>query len=310
VARIMVTGTTGFVGGRVARRLTARGDEVHALVRTPSPVLAELGVHHHEGGLAAADADLLRGMDVVIHAAATAGPDLDAVRDVNTYGTRQVVRAAERAGVPRVVHVSTTSVYDLDALGDVEVGEDARLVTATAPADQHPASSAPPPYALTKAEAEREVAAAAAGGLSVAILRPPAVLGAGPTSTWGTRVPARLRDGEPVPRSAATTFGYVHVEDLVDAIVAAADGDAEVTVNVVGGHTTVGEYLAEVAALLPGEVSVPEDDPDASVWRGTYATDRLPAALGVRPTRTFAEAMAEIAASWAAGDPSEDTGGS
>lgn len=303
MARMFVTGTTGFVGGRVARRLVDRGDEVHAIVRTPSPTLEALGVVQHEGGLGDVDADLLRGCAAVLHVAATAGPDLDAVREVNTLGTRAVVDAAIAAEVPRLVHVSTTSVYDLERTGDVVVHEDAPLVTAGAA--QNPSSSAPPPYALTKAEAEHEALVAAEHGVAVAILRPPAVLGAGPTSTWGTRMPRRLLEGGPVPRSSATTLGFVHVEDLVDATVAAADSDAVVTANVVGGHSTVGAYLERVAAMLPGEVTVPEDEPGSGAWRGRYATDRLPATLGVTPSRTFELAMDEIAATWADGDPED-----
>jgi nucleoside-diphosphate-sugar epimerase len=48
-------------------------------------------------------------VDGIVHAAATAGPDLDAVRVVNRDGTRAVVDAALAAGVGRVVHVSTTA---------------------------------------------------------------------------------------------------------------------------------------------------------------------------------------------------------
>ena len=43
--RAFVTGATGFIGGRLARRLRDRGDEVVALVRSPERAaeLAQLG---------------------------------------------------------------------------------------------------------------------------------------------------------------------------------------------------------------------------------------------------------------------------
>lgn len=43
--RVFVTGATGFLGGRVARLLRQRGDDVVALVRSPSraAALGELG---------------------------------------------------------------------------------------------------------------------------------------------------------------------------------------------------------------------------------------------------------------------------
>jgi 2-alkyl-3-oxoalkanoate reductase len=302
--RIVVTGATGFVGGRVAARLRERGDDVLAIVRREDDGLAAAGVEQRIASLT--DQDELRasiegwdggGVHGVVHAAATAGPDLDAVRAVNRDGTRAVAEATHAAGVQRLVHVSTTSVYDLEALGDVEVDEAAPLVTAASWPD-----GAPVPYSLTKAEAELEVQRAAEAGLSAQVLRPPAVLGAGPTSTWGTRVPRRFRDGELPARPPADAFGFVHVEDLADAILASLDREATRTCNVVGGHTTWGEYLAALRRFLDGP-SATEAATSERPWRGRYATERLVGELGVRPNRSFDDAMDEIAASWAEGDP-------
>jgi nucleoside-diphosphate-sugar epimerase len=298
---IVVTGATGFVGGRIARRLHGQGTRVVALGRREDPALAELGVLQVVADLTDVD-DLgraLAGVEVsaIVHAAATAGPDLDAVRAVNRDGTRAVARAALALGGARLVHVSTTAVYDLDALGDVEVAEDAPLVTAASWPD-----ATVVPYALTKAEAEAEVVAAAAEGLSAQILRPPAVLGAGPTSTWGTRVPRRFRDGELPPRPPATTFGWVHVEDLVDAVLAAAGSERRETCNVVGGHRTFGDYLTALRAFLDAPAAADAASPEPP-WRGRYATGQLTSVLGVDPVRSFEDAMDEIAASWADGDP-------
>lgn len=298
MTRVVVTGATGFVGGRIARALRERGDEVVALVRTPSDELAGLGVDQPVVALddVAGATAAMQGADGVVHAAATAGPDLETARAVNTVGTRTLVDAALATGVPRFVHISTTSVYDRDAGGDGVLHEDAPLA-ADESAGPAPASSAGNPYAITKAEAEAEVARGGTQGLSVAILRPPAVLGAGPTSTWGTRMPERYRDGELPGIPPATTFGWVHVDDLVEAALVALGSDAEATVNVVGGHTTFGEYLAALRAFVPAPpaTAVASDD---EPWRGSYATNRLNEVFGVRPHRTFEAALDEIAAFW------------
>lgn len=296
--RVLLTGATGFVGGRIAARLRDRGDEVVAAVRTRSPDLERMGVEQLEVGLEVT-ADHLAGIDAIVHAAASVGPSMEDARTVNRDGTRRLCAAALAAGTARLVHISTTSVYDLDAIGDGEVDEDAPL--ATERSGDSPAGGAGNPYSVTKAEAEAEVIDATARGLSTTILRPPAVLGSGPTSTWGTRVPRRMLEGNGPARHPETTFGFVHVEDLVDATLAALASDTRTTVNVVGGHTTVGTYVQAVADLLPGTVEHPEGD-DAP-WRGRYRTDRLTDHLGVRPTRTFDDAMAEIAESWRDGAP-------
>ncbi|HSK22246.1 MAG TPA: NAD-dependent epimerase/dehydratase family protein [Egicoccus sp.] len=297
MGRIVVTGATGFVGGRIARALRERDDEVVALVRTPSEGLAGLGIEQPVVALddVAGLTTALQGADGIVHAAATAGPDLETARTVNTVGTRSLVDAAMAAWCPRFVHVSTTSVYDRDASGDGLLDEDAPLAGADAAAA--PASSAGSPYAITKAEAEAEVARGGAQGLSVAILRPPAVLGAGRTSTWGTRMPERFRDGELPAIPPATTFGWVHVDDLVEAALVALDSDAQATVNVVGGHTSFGEYLAALREFVPAPPATAAASDDQP-WRGSYATHRLPEVFGFRPNRSFAAALAEIAAFW------------
>jgi 2-alkyl-3-oxoalkanoate reductase len=297
VVRIAVTGATGFVGGRIAHRLADRGDDVVALVRRPAPDLEAAGITVTQVELGAITADHLDGVDAIVHAAAGIGPELDTARVVNRDGTRSVVDAALVAGTSRLVHISTTSVYDRDAVGDGAIAEDAALVTGTEGAPT--VSSSGSAYAITKAEAELEVQRGIAAGLCAAVLRPPAVLGAGRSSTWGTKVPQRVLDGEPVPGPRASTFGFVAIDDLVDATLAALGSTLIDTVNVVSGHVEVGDYLDAVVALLPGDpVPEPADGPP---WRGTYTTDRLPARFEVVANRTFADAMAEIAASWADG---------
>lgn len=302
MARVLLTGATGFVGGRLAARTAALGHEVVAPVRRYDDHLATLGAEQHLGGFEAVTPALLADVEVVVHAAATAGPDLATAAAVNVEGTRRALQAAQEAGTPRFVHVSTTSVY-ADPSDDVRVvDEDAPLVAG----DDEDAS----PYARTKAEADRLLLAAGAGP-ALAILRPPAVLGAGATSTWGTRMPTAIAEGRGFPAPRARTFAFVHVEDLLDAIVAAAALDDTATpppagpapgeplvANVVGGHVTVGDYLDAVVDLLGHDV--PErPGTDEAAWTGRYATDRLPRLLGVAPHRSFRAGMAEIADAWA-----------
>ncbi|MGM0616875.1 MAG: NAD-dependent epimerase/dehydratase family protein [Actinomycetota bacterium] len=301
MARVLLTGATGFVGGRVAGRLLAWDHEVVAPVRTSSTDLTTLGAEQHLGGFDAVTPQLLADIEVIVHAAASAGPDLATATAANVDGTRRLWELGRRVGVPRFVHVSTTSVYAPHPDAPI-VDEDAPLVGD----DDEDAS----PYARTKAGAERLLLTAGTPS-ELTILRPPAVLGAGATSTWGRRVPAAIRDGRGFPQPRAATFAFVHVEDLVDAVLAAtgvgagADGEVAghrasgpIVANVVGGHVTVGDYLDAVVDLLPTEVAV-RPGTDEPAWTGRYATDRLPRHLGVAPHRSFRSAMDEIAADWA-----------
>jgi hypothetical protein len=110
--KALVTGATGFVGSHLAEALRRRGDEVTALVRSPSKAsaLGSLGVRLVPGDLD--DPGSLEraaeGQDVVFHVAG-----LLAARDEETFlrvtrdGTASLAAAAARARVGRFVYVSS-----------------------------------------------------------------------------------------------------------------------------------------------------------------------------------------------------------
>ncbi|MFF7438487.1 NAD-dependent epimerase/dehydratase family protein [Streptomyces sp. NPDC008122] len=113
--RILITGATGFIGGRVAATAAASAGpaRVRLLARRPLTPPAAPGVEVAPGDLR--DPDSLRraceGADVLIHCASAIGADEDLSRAVNDEGTRALVDAAVRAGVTRIVSLSTASVH-------------------------------------------------------------------------------------------------------------------------------------------------------------------------------------------------------
>src|SRR5215212_8275935 len=98
--RAFVTGGTGFIGGRVVRKLRERGDEVVALVREPARAsdLAAIGCELVEGDLGSVEAIRrgVAGCDAVFHIAAVykvgiPASERDAMRDANVQGTERVL---------------------------------------------------------------------------------------------------------------------------------------------------------------------------------------------------------------------------
>jgi uncharacterized protein YbjT (DUF2867 family) len=109
---VLVTGGTGFVGPRVVHALRERDKPVRALVRNPSDrsatTLAAWGAELVQGEMA--DRESLRraveGAEVVVHLVAIRqGRDED-FRQVMEEGTRELVAAAQEAGVRRFVLMS------------------------------------------------------------------------------------------------------------------------------------------------------------------------------------------------------------
>ena len=114
--KILVTGANGFLGSRVCKRLAENGLQVRAVVRRPGEAteLRHERIEEVEGNFAV-PGDALRvtkGIDVIIHCAATVGQDLDEARAINTTGTKSMVDAAINKGCKRFIHISTVAGYD------------------------------------------------------------------------------------------------------------------------------------------------------------------------------------------------------
>lgn len=116
---ILVVGGTGELGGRVVRRLRAKGQDVRCLVRwqTDDSLLRETGAEIVRGDLTNPPSlnAACRGVDTVIATASTlvrrlAGASTATIKRVDEEGMASLVAAAEEAGVKRFVYVSFSGV--------------------------------------------------------------------------------------------------------------------------------------------------------------------------------------------------------
>jgi nucleoside-diphosphate-sugar epimerase len=286
----LVTGVTGFVGSRIARRLRDEGWRVRGLVRThdPSPDLA--GIEQVEGDFTdpATARVSARGPRIVIHCAATGSPERELAERINVAGTRSMIDAALGNACERYIQISTGSVYQVEGLPVVD--EDSPLQERDAE-----------PYGATKAEGDRAVLESARGGLAATIFRPGAILGVHPTSTWAVKVPERIRtDPAGTTRPRSRTMPWVHVEDLVDAVLLALASKTAIgrVYNMVDEHTTWGEYADRVRSWL-GLPPQPEAEAGTPTpWKGHFDARGVRDDLGYAPRRTFAQGMEEAERFW------------
>lgn len=106
---VVVTGSAGRLGRAACRELAARGWQVRAFDRSPSPVGESVVADLAD---AAAVAAVLRGADALVHLAATPDDDDFAARLLpdNLLGLHNVIEGAKAAAVPRVVLASSGQV--------------------------------------------------------------------------------------------------------------------------------------------------------------------------------------------------------
>ncbi len=251
---IAITGVGGFIGARLAalapeRGLRARGLDLDA--RAVARAQAA-GVDARVGDVTdpAAAAWLCDGAAVVAHTAAVVFEDGPmAVFDrVNVGGTRVVAEAVSQARVPCFVHLSSVMVYGFDY--PPEVTEDG----------PYPGRETNP-YCVTKLRSEGAAMVAHGGGTRVVIVRPGDVYGAG-SIPWVVRPLELMRQGLFVlPDGGGGVFNHVHVDDLVEAMLLAAERDVGgLPINVCDGvPTTFREYFGRLAAHagLPAPRSLP-----------------------------------------------------
>lgn len=243
--RVAITGATGFLGGRLAHRLAARGNGILAFGRD-----AAKGLELERNGISfcrldlqeKVTPDLLAEVDVFVHAAAlsSAWGSVEAFRSANVAGTERALLLARRMGAKRFVFISSPSVTF--AFGDrSNVREDDPL---------------PPPvnaYAASKVAAEALVRQAC--DLHPVILRPRAIYGRGDTALLPRLVRAARTGPLPLIRSGLAVTQLTHVEDAVSAIVAAIDAPDDFkggTYHVAGPDVLPIRTIADAACRRAG----------------------------------------------------------
>ncbi|HWD52648.1 MAG TPA: NAD-dependent epimerase/dehydratase family protein [Acidimicrobiales bacterium] len=294
---VLVTGATGLAGANICKLLIERGDRVRALARETAdtePIVA-LGVEVVTGDVT--DADAVRraaaGSDAAIHCAALLGGASQNLADfeaVNIGGTRNVLDAAEAAGMRRVVAVSTGTFFDTAGGLDRE----------DAPVSKEPSSD---PYTVTKMAAFLDAMSRAANGQDVVSTHPGAIFGPSPVASnalgrtsFNRVLMSALR--QRIDRYLKFPVSWVFAEDIARGCILALDkgvagerymldGRPEDVVSVANACNRI----CQLAGLDHHVVDVdPSDDPElAEVFGPTLVAIATKAAAGGPGRRSLAD---------------------
>lgn len=248
-SRILVTGSTGFIGARLCERLTVDYKLAYrALVRNfaRAPRIARLAADMVRGDIDDLESldRALDGCDTVVHLAYSDGPQ-----------TRRLLRACRKRGIQRFVHMSSIAVHGVNP-GPESAREE------TAPIGHYPGEE----YSNMKAAAERAVQAAIGQGLRAVILRPTIVYG--PYGPFVTSIvdAARERGVLTLLDEGRGVCNSVYVDDVCDAIRAALESDRAlgsaffVTADRAVTWRDFNLAFAEMVVPLPRIVSVRSDE--------------------------------------------------
>ncbi|MDP3975300.1 MAG: NAD-dependent epimerase/dehydratase family protein [bacterium] len=216
----LITGGSGFLGCHLAEELLKRGQAVRtfdvAAMEEPG-LIGQVDVRLGDVREEKAVRDALRGVDVVIHAAAALPlASRSDIFSTNVEGTRTVLRQARDLNIPRVVHISSTAVYGIPKKHPIQEGDPLVGVG-------H--------YGESKIQAEQVAEWFRQQGMVVPVIRPKTFIGSGRLGVFqilfdwvqkGARIP--------IIGSGKNRYQLLEVKDLVAAILLAAEGD-EAKVN-------------------------------------------------------------------------------
>jgi UDP-glucose 4-epimerase len=289
--RVLVTGSSGFLGAAVVHDLLARGDTVVGFdTQAGEPSAADGRFVPITGDITAAkqvtQAVVEHEPDAVIHCAAIVSV-LSSVGDpvrvarVNIEGSLNVFEAMRLGKVKRCIHISSEEAYGAFRADRID--------------ETHPLDPVMP-YGICKAAVEQFGRTyRALHGLDVVNLRPSWVYGPGlPRS----RIPKNLIEAAltgtklHMASGADSAIDHTYVDDAVSAIIAALDHPRHRydAYNVGSGTAvTVTELIAIVRKLIPGaKLSVGpgpyrHGDQVEIVRKGALDVSRAAAEFGWRP---------------------------
>lgn len=276
MAKVLVTGATGFTGKAVSRRLAEEGEQVVSFVRPTSDVreLEELGVECLRVDIKNATdvMDHFAGISTVYHIAAAYRAeyaDHDEFRLVNVEATRNLLEAAKRNGIRRFIHCSTVGVQG--RIDHPPADEEYRFL----PGDH---------YQSSKMEGELLARRYFSEGLPGVVVRPVGIYGPGDTRF--------LKLFKPISKgmfvmigTGNTLYHLTYIIDLVDGFLLCGKKDEALgEVFTIAGetYTTIRELVHMIADVL-GKPRPSLRVPFYPVYLASVICEKACGLIGVEP---------------------------
>jgi len=277
VRRVLITGSSGYIGSVLCPRLVQAGYDVVGVdvgwydddllfPRAGTPPTLRADIRDLEPSH-------LTGLDSIVHLAALSNDPLGAIdasltHEINHHATVRLAEMAADAGVSRFIYSSSCSVYG--AAGDEPLDETASLAPQTA-------------YAISKVNAERDLLTMSSPEFAVTSLRNATAFGISPSQRFDIVVPnlagSAWVHGELRLLSDGTPWRpLVHILDIAHAIECSIAGPADApagqvfNVGRIGANYQVRDIARAVQAGHPDNPPL-NISPKASPDSRTYLVD-------------------------------------
>lgn len=255
--RALVTGGTGFVGANLVAALKARGIIARVLRRESASLAALTGLEYETaiGDVLAGPEALVQAMadcDWVFHLAAVTDywrKKPDWIYRVNVEGTKNVLAAAQSAGIRRFVFTSSVAALGVPANGKLLDESSSFNLTAR----QFP-------YGHSKHLAETEVRRAVEAGLAAVIVNPTGIIGPRDVNQISGSIILEATKGH-VWLTLPGGLNMVAVEDVVAGHIAAAErgrvGERYLLAGENLSYQTIAATVCKVVGRPPPAIILP-----------------------------------------------------
>jgi len=250
--KYLITGSTGFIGKELAKKMVSYGSELHLLVRSKAKAST---LEHPLVTIFTGDLNdypsverAMTGCTHVFHLAALAKAHAlksESFEEINVRGTENVLKAALSLGIKRVVFTSTAGILrpsEEDELVGENCGE----------AEGHFTE-----YARTKALAGQLCREYAGNGLDVVIVLPSRVFGPGELSDSNaiTKIIKRYseRKWRWIPGNGKSTGNYVFIDDVVRGHLLAMEFGKKGESYILGGENLTFDELFSCIRQVTGK---------------------------------------------------------